>query len=191
MSSTIAFEDLADRILVQLPMCPTMVAANALRDAARDFYDETHAWKEPLLAFQILEKTYQYPAVAPFGTAIDRITTLDLDGEPPEQWWFQPPDKIRMGGRLPRVGTTIVPEAVLTVAHNARQIPCSHANQWAHIWEHGALWYLRSQKDTPWYSPNDAEYQRQLFRSAMLDVRNRVDAGFRDDNLRVAPHPFI
>lgn len=192
MSGIVLFTDLLDDILLEVPTCPTVIAQNALAKAARDWYRDTYAWRERLPTFTTEPGVTAYLITPPrCATILAMDTLLDDKGKPfsNNSWVFEPSREITFEDE-PQEGQTLTPKAVLQPSFGAQGVPCDHAPRWVNDWTHGALWYLRLQVGTPWYSPQDAENHRNLFRLSIGSTRNALNTGNRTGDMRVKPQPF-
>lgn len=193
MSDIVLFSDLLDEILLELPGCPSFVAEKAIAKAARDWYKDTYFWREKLPAFTTEPGITGYLVTPPHCSVILAMDSLRKENGEPFQnndWVFEPSREIVFSDE-PTDGVRLVPWAVLQPSFGAEGVPCEHAPRWVSDWSHGALWYLRIQAGTPWYSPQDAEMHRGLFRLSIQNTRNALNTGNRVGDLRVRPQPFI
>jgi len=193
MSGIVLYSDLLDEVLLELPSCPSIIAQKALAKAARDWYRDTYAWREKLPTFTTEPGVIAYLVTPPQCAtilAMDSLLTEKGKTFADNHWVFEPSREIVFDDE-PKDGVTLAPKAVLQPSFGPLGVPCEHAPRWIHDWSHGALWYLRLQVGTPWYSPQDAENHRSLFRLAIQNTRNALNTGNRTGDMRVKPQPFL
>jgi len=193
-SDTLAFSELVQPTLLQVPQCPEAVAIVALRQAIRDFYRDTGVWLEDLQPIMILEDLKSYRVVEPRDwVIIEALQELRIDPDRMRgfNWVFELPDTLTITSETPKDETILTPRARLNLTFSGNKVLSMHADRWAHVWEHGALWYLRQQGGQPWYNLEDGEYHRNQFRMAINQVKNQMQRDFTGRDLRAKPHPFI
>jgi|GEM_PF-1854392 len=188
---TTEFIDMVDGLLEQLPQCPTAVAEQAMRKAVRDFYQATWVWTS-VLPQQITQEGFKtYPVNAPYEAAILGLERIEYDsnsGNLPD-WVFEPPRNLRFLSD-PQPDVAINPVAVLQPSAWATGVPADHPSMWLDTWEHGCLFYLRQQPQTPWYSPNDAQAQYREFKRGIAYVRAQMGRGHRSGARSINPKPL-
>lgn len=190
MSNT-EFMDMLDGVLLEIPECPTPVAEMAMRKAAIDWFNDTHAWDHDLPTFVAADGLLVYPVILPECTDLIAVSSLEkADGKPLEYpgWWVRLPNTIMFQAQ-PEIGLSLTPKAILAPSRAATGAPCRF-DRHISTWEHGALAYLRAQASRPWYSINDAERHRAIFRSAIAGERVSANTGRRTGGLRVRPRTF-
>ena len=213
--------ELIEYVLPYVPQVPTATAESCIRMAAREFYNDSGVWEYRLPEATVQEDVCDYLLTPPLNTYIERVDRLEFENDYDTigyyggyhnfrhryyghrttsytnrldnnemHFEFRPPRTLHFNV-TPETGKCFYPWVQLNLSMKAEEIPCDHMNRYGRLLQDGALWLLYNQMGTPWHSPNQAEYHRQLFRNAIVGARAESNRRHRKANMRVAPQPFI
>lgn len=183
------FIDMVDGVLSEIPECPTVVAEQAMRRAAREFYKQTWAWTSVLPSQELRSGFRTYGVESPYAAAILGLDRLETDEDSLPDWEFEPPRSLRFK-EDPEDGVVVSPVAVLQPSPWATGVPADHPNLWMDTWEHGCLYYLRQQPRQPWYAPEEARRQYRQFSEGIKRTRNHLARGHRSGPTSINPNPL-
>lgn len=185
--------------------CPDITVEIAIRDAATEFCQRTHVWKElsDLVTTQVGESLYDLEP--PSGAVVEKILGLQADGEPleftrvdhlPRQWTtstgtpiravYETDDQIRLYPTPDEAGDYRA-VFVLTPSANSSGLPGRIFERYRETIAHGAKHRLMMTPGKTWSNPSMASYHMSQFMRGVNDAKIRNDHGVSN---KVLPHPF-
>lgn len=200
--------DLITNVMVSAPGVPEPLAIAKYRDAAREFFRRTNAWRLPGAAASAASgSTSEYEIAVPSGAEVFDISYARVGDDSPlikqtfEQVQYKlgatastTPRYFRVAaGRLvihPDPGEDIsdelVVDAILRPSRDATTLPDEQADEFGEIIEHGALGRLLSMPAKQWTDYEGASFYWKLFLSAIDEWSSRgADGGMKNVPRRV------
>jgi len=190
-------------ILPEVVGCSTPAALRATIDAAREFCRKTRAcWMEqqatiPQSAITDGEATLDL--TTPAGQQIYVPVQVQIDGRTVSAFPTPMLQKLRVGdisyslgegtvtlGGLPNRDVSISAVWALMPAQTAGTIPDA-VEPWIEAVASGAKWRLLATPQTRWFSPDNANFNEQLFRSGINCARIEVNRRLYGPNIIARP----
>lgn len=179
----IDLQDLVSEILVAVPSCPSVLAEKALIQAIRQWYEETHCWKEQLPEIVCFSDVDTYVLRKDACASVLSIYSAKVGNKPCYTQFLQP-DRIRVYEKV-KDNQLLIVTAALSLHANASSVSCSHADRYLAKWNDGALWQLLAMPNQIWSDKEQAEYRRVMFRSSINQERNEELSGRQYGSQRV------
>lgn len=191
-------------ILPEVVGCPTPAALRAALDAAREFCRKTRAcWMEQQATIPqstIIEGEATLDLATPAGQQVYVPVQVQVDGRTVSAFPTPTLKKLRVGdlsyslaedtvtlGGLPNRDVSISAVWALMPAQTAGTIPDS-IEPWIEAVASGAKWRLLAMPQTRWFSPDNANFNEQLFRSGINRARIEVNRRLYGPN--IIAHPW-
>lgn len=183
--------DLLSGILMELPGCPSVTAAQSLLRAAQEWYRETLTWRHES-EFVTAEGVRIYVLTPPACSHIVLLQAIvdDKSRVVDVPYTFDGGREVMFAESV-AAGKQMTASFFLCPSNSTHELPCSDASRYLHVWEHGALAKLRMQKDQPWYSPQDASFHANRFASGVVASRINAARGYETGSIRVRPNQFM
>lgn len=176
-------QDLVNEILIAVPSCPSVLAEKALIQAIRQWYEETHCWKEPLPEVVLFSDVDTYVLRKDACASVLSIHSAKVGNKQYHAQLLQP-DRIKIYGKV-KDNQLLIVTAALSLHANASSVLCSHADRYLAKWTDGALWHLLAMPNQIWSDKEQAEYRRVMFRSSINQERNEELSGRQYGSQRV------
>ena len=170
----------------------------ALRTAARDYFNQTMAWRAPLDPQLSIVGQVEYDAVEETGAEPIKILTATFDKSPltplttrefmieraqepgngPPQWVSFDGESLLVWPAPAVAGRKIYVEAAFRPTMTAKGLPDDVWAEHVDAIVHGAKWQLKSMNDLPFTDSNGAERSYRLFRGAMATAAVAATKGY-------------
>lgn len=214
----LAFDTIPSRILPYITGCPIPVVVNAVREAAIEFCERTHAWREDLAPIDVVAGTYAYdlgvaaPAtgevIVPLvvkhnGVALSPEINVDIRTAYPDD-----PDTVNISVPLhyqfteqQTIRLVPVPNesitgglkifAALRPLRSATGMDEAVLTKWGSIIEMGALYRLLVMPEKGWSNLKLGEHFGKRFVAACNIANAEARKGFTQRSLGVCMRQFI
>lgn len=180
------------KVKMYVKNCPSLMAVQALSDAARDFFTRSRAWRKTVeVALQ--QGTHTYEPDAGAGALWIGLNRADIGAKPldpvavdaaidhsiedkPRYYGSEDGEKVVLYPTpdgaytlnltlecIPAIGGTEIPDAMLA--------------KYAKFLAHGAAADLLNQEGYPWYNPGKAAFHKAKFEEGVNDAAVAMEVG--------------
>lgn len=217
--ATLAFSTVTARVLPYVTGCPIPVVEIAIREAAIDFCERTHAWREDLTAINVVDGTSSYalaPAmpvatgevVTPLVVKYDSAVLTPLDSITVRVMYPDHPDAVNKSPsqyyqftEQQTINLVPVPDASITGGleifaairplRSATGMDLAVLTKWGWVVEAGALHRLCVMPGKNWSNPKLAEFFGRRFMSGCNTTNAEARKGYTGRGLGVRMREYF
>jgi hypothetical protein len=204
-----SYEAFLSRVLPEVTGCPEIIAIQAIRDAAIDFCERSHAYQQDLDPITTRKAAGEYDLEPPTGYVVARIMNAwfgpnklvpaapDMirvpdayratPGQSSPKFYFQKTAKTFSVLPVPDVQTNsaLTIRAALKPTRSSDSIDDEIFEEYAEIIAHGAKYRLMLMPAKPFSNESAAAIEKALFDAGVNKARLRANTGYVRSNLSV------